>query len=406
MPDTTRHILTFLLITLAGCVQPKHMGLYDAPEDSAHDHIRDFYSSSIYDEQLTSELWYTPSPSCIQVTNQQVLAYTGASSLRIAWDKPGGGCSWIGMGIGWDNWSGKNFESILDTAALSFRVRMEHGQSRGLPWAVGFEDFAGAQAWTGTTSDRIEGGVVTETWTRVILPLSAFPFDARDVDITSIKQVIFQFESSGRVYVDDIAIIPVASSGRKTLTMVTGPQPMADGLFSAGEWGGTPALLPDGVIHVRSDAEYLYLAAEVIDSSPLVNDRSASELWNGDAIEIAISTKSGSSPRRLIFYPGDVHLGLRLGKDPVCYHWTRNTILTNAIIATRATSAGYIVEAAIPWKDMGESPWQSGSLYDLELALDMSGDDGRRVIQHRWNSTGTEGFNTTPALWGGIQVHH
>ena len=47
---------------------------------------------------------------CLQVTNAFDLNDNGNSSLLLQWNKQAG-CSWLGIGFGWDGWASKNLES-------------------------------------------------------------------------------------------------------------------------------------------------------------------------------------------------------------------------------------------------------------------------------------------------------
>jgi hypothetical protein len=57
----------------------------------------------------------------------------------------------------------------------------------------------------------VVGGVITSNWTQVIIPLSKFNLLNSAVDPYTIKQLMFQFESSGEVLIDEISIIPLAN---------------------------------------------------------------------------------------------------------------------------------------------------------------------------------------------------
>jgi hypothetical protein len=76
-----------------------------------------------------------------------------------------------------------------------------------LPWAVGLEDFAGSQAWTGATADVVVNGPISNEWTQVLIPFTKFNPDAGSFDMYSVKQLMIQFESSGEVFIDQIEIV-------------------------------------------------------------------------------------------------------------------------------------------------------------------------------------------------------
>ena len=93
----------------------------------------------------------------------------------------------------------------------AFWVLSLDGDLKGLPWAVGFEDYGGSQSWTGATADLVVGGTIsTTTWTQMIIPLEKFRINSSDLDPYTIKQLMFQFESSGDVLLDEISIVDAA----------------------------------------------------------------------------------------------------------------------------------------------------------------------------------------------------
>jgi hypothetical protein len=376
------------------CSHIKPMGLYDQALVNDVPHINDYYSLNVFSDQITNDVWFTQAITCLNIHSESSEVKSGSGAISIEWNKQAGDCPWMGMGIGWDNWSGKNFESILNSAALSFWVKMKEGKSVGLPWAVGFEDFTGGQAWTGVTADCISGGTITNQWTQVILPLNRFPFLNNDVDVTSIKQVIFQFESSGKVLVDEISMIPFNGKSKKELIISTNKDAKIQSI----------ALLPVGNIEVNWDEFNLYLSAKIKDESPLINEQTDRNIWNGDAIEIAFSSAAGVDPNRKIYYSTDHHLGVRMSIEPFVYDWKSEKVINEVVVKTSITDDGYTMSLALPWKSIAANPWQLGESYDIELAIDAGDHSGKRTMQYRWNSPGNEGFNFNPSLWGAIHL--
>jgi hypothetical protein len=401
-----KHICCYLLLLLVlSCQTFKPVGLYEvaAPVSTAKG-INNFYSLKIFSDQITNDLWFSPEVVCLQVAGENIEKKEGEGAISIEWNKQAGNCTWIGMGIGWDNWTGKDMSSVLHSSALSLWAKMKKGQSSGLPWAVGFEDFSGNQAWTGVTSGCVVGGVVKDTWTQIIIPLENFPFENRDVDMTAIKQVIFQFESSGKVWVDEISIVPYTPKAKMQTSLRPQSIPTIDGSILPNEWSSERISVGNARITFGCDEKNLYLSGMVEDASPLINPNFEKDVWNGDAIEISFSSLSSSDPKRKIFYASDHHIGLSMSKKPFCYDWTQGKNISGAIVKTKSESNQYYFEAAIPWSELGAEPWKSGNTYGLEVALDMSDDTGIRKEQIRWNSSTVEGFNFNPSLWGSIRI--
>jgi Carbohydrate family 9 binding domain-like len=387
------------MLVLQASAQVKPLALYDREEWPSAGPLTGLGATSIYNEAISTEIWFTQNASCIKVNAETGHASSGSNNMRIQWDKPGGGCDWVGMGIGWAGWSGKDFSQITNRAAIAFDVRSNTGPMKGLPWAIGFEDFNGEQAWTGFSPSMIEGKVITDHWTTVRVPLDNFPFEARDLDVTAIKQVIMQFESSGNVSMDNIRIEPFQSRDRMQATLTDNAAVVVDGTINPSEHY-TSFQLDGGTLYLASDADYVMIGGIIDDTTPLINTREGKDLWNGDAVEIAFSTRSGLNPKRAIFYADDRHLGIRMSNTPQVWDWTRS-VLVNAEVKTSTISKNsYAFECRIPWSELGVEPWKEGGDYALELAVDVADQASVRQTQTRWNSIDKEGFHTTPALWG------
>ena len=390
------------MLLLQACTGVKPLGLYDSEEWPAEGPLKGLGATSIYNEVISTEVWYTQNSSCIQVNGETGSASNGANNMRIQWDKPGGGCDWVGMGIGWAGWSGKDFSQITTSAAIAFDVRSLTGPMKGLPWAIGFEDFNGEQAWTGFSPSMIEGKVITDQWTTVRVPLENFPFEARDVDVSSIKQVIMQFESSGTVSMDNIRIEPFKSRGRQQAELHTVEQFYFDGTIDIQDSALTLFEVEGGKLFVGSNAEYLMIGGVIHEDTPLVNTREGKDIWNGDAVELAFSTRSGLNPKRAIFYADDRHLGIRMSANPQVWDWTRSQAVNAEVKTNRISDRMYSFECKIAWQELGVEPWKEGGDYALEFALDVADKESVRQIQSRWNSIDREGFHTSPALWGRV----
>lgn len=377
---------TLLLLAVHGCVQWKSAGLYDQPTPDTAPNIAGFTALNVFSDQLSGEVWFTPASGCLDVSGSPNV-HSGNGALDIRWNKQFRDCPWLGLGIGWNNWSGKNFEAIIDSAALTFFVRNLQGTSKGLPWAVGFEDYEGGQAWTGVFPGSIEGGVVAGEWTKVTLPLADFPFAARDVNVTAIKQVVFQFEASGHVLVDHIAIERYKAPGAKLLRM---HNDTASFTMGPSKW------------KVGCTDDSLLLHVEVQDDSPASNGFSGKDIWNGDALEWAFATLPMASGTYPMLFPTDRHLGWKCTDQPMVWDWSRDRSVP-AFVSLVRSAGGYTLRSSVAWKDLGVKPFVQGIVYASEFALDEGTSTGRN-IQYRWNSAGKEGFHTNPQLWGKLIV--
>ncbi|MFY7945456.1 MAG: hypothetical protein ACOVQJ_00525 [Bacteroidia bacterium] len=196
-----------LILGVQSCVSVAPKALWDKGNGQAEPaHVGNFYATTILKEDLNSDVWYTPNSKCISIRSEDSLKNSGEKSIFIRWDKQGGGCDWVGMGIGWDAWSSKDLSSIKDSACLQFRIYSTAGKISSLPLAAGLEDYYGNQAWTGLGADKVHY-VGEEKWAYVRIPLSEFNWKENNADPSAIKQFVIQFEVAGELYFDDFEIV-------------------------------------------------------------------------------------------------------------------------------------------------------------------------------------------------------
>lgn len=161
-----------------------------------------FYATEVWSEQLNGDVWFTQSPNCITVKNEEISAN---HFLHVQWNKQAGDCPWMGLGIGWDNWSGKDLTGLENVASLSLDVRSFGGELKsGLPGAIGLEDFSGNQSWVGLYPNFIQGGKIDDQWRTMKIPLSMILKQNSNLDVSTIKQMIFTLEAEGNIGIDNI----------------------------------------------------------------------------------------------------------------------------------------------------------------------------------------------------------
>lgn len=208
-----RLIFAFIaLLAMQSCVQWQPLSLYDAPlPEVADDGLKGFSAPIIWQEQLTSEVWVTQEKRCIEMQLKNEQAAKGQNYLHLKWNKQAGGCPWLGMGFGWDGWSGKDLSMIANDGALTFQVKNFGGKplKSGLPGALGFEDFAGNQSFVGMFGKYVTGGAIGSDWVMMQIPLADILAQNPEIDATAIKQLIFTLESEGEIGIDEMIIQPI-----------------------------------------------------------------------------------------------------------------------------------------------------------------------------------------------------
>jgi hypothetical protein len=392
-----------VLLLFTSCVSVKELALYENEVivEETKD-VNGFQLTEIFNDDITSEIWFTPSPACLTVTSERKEVFSGTGAMKFTWNKQAGGCPWLGLGIGWANWSGKDLASIENSAAITFKVKTQEGSMKGLPWAMALEDYAGTQAWIGVTSGYVEGGIVDTSWRTVTIPLVDFQFEGWNLDGGTVKQMLIQFESNGTVFVDEFKIIPFKPKEPNTLVVTKSYGWVNDGFIEGGQFVAQ-ANMDGSVIYLNWNEKELYIGGEIEDVSPCRNMQNGRDIWNGDAIEIAFSSETGISDKRMMFYEGDRHIGIKMGGNFDVYDWSREKNI-KAQISVKPLQNKYVFECVIPWSELGVSPWKNNSTYNIDFAIDQSTSQDTRDFQRRWNSVNNENFNLNPSLWGKLKV--
>jgi Carbohydrate family 9 binding domain-like len=376
----------------------KRIGLYDAYEQNNIAEINGFTQLDIFKNEISDEIWFTENTSCVNVGlgKNEKDAY-----LDVKWNKDQDGCDWVGIGFGWDFWSSKDMGQIINVAALEIEVRSKGKTMGNLPWAFGFEDYAGGQAWTGFTKKFVPNGEITADWTKVQIPLALFPFEEFDCDPSNIKQLIIQLFAQDAVEINAIRIVPFEGKLKEEVlsARIAKSTIKLDGDLS--DWKNEFISLEKGnSFAVQNTSDSLFIAIQVNDDSPRVNSKQQGELWNGDAIEIAFATNSSANPKRNLFLLSDYHIGLNCGATPYLWNFSDDKAFSVGNFAIKANSAGYTVEIAIPLKDLMKKELEAEQTISFEIAIDKGDKTNSRTEQIRWNSSGAEGFHTNPSMWG------
>jgi len=142
------------------------------------------------------------------------------NSLHIKTKKPPT-CEWIGMGIGWDGWQGKDLSGIVNNAAIEFMARVDGDAIYNIPIVFILEDYSANQCYATAGYLGIDEGKITNKWTKVIVPLSTFSYQTNNIDLTNIKQLLLQCYDKVDIYIDDIKIIQHNHNYKKISSSLT-----------------------------------------------------------------------------------------------------------------------------------------------------------------------------------------
>ena len=150
-------------------------------------------------------------------------------------------CEWIGMGIGWDGWQGKDMSGIMTKSAIEFLIRVDKGSITNLPVVFILEDYSENQCYATANYLGIEGGEITTSWTKVTVPLQSFSYLKNKINLTNVKQLLMQCYDATDVYIDEIKIVKHENKYKRledNLTVFDSIGPITifeDSLFSS--WG-------------------------------------------------------------------------------------------------------------------------------------------------------------------------
>lgn len=146
--------------------------------------------------------------------------------------------------------------------------------------------------------------------------------------------------------------------------------------YCKAKWKGEADL--SGTLWLYWDANYLYLAAEVIDDK-VIQDQSGNKMWYGDHIEFFVDPQYQPGVKGH-FTDKQFHIGFSPGNlantgDPlfdlppeVCIACPAGMSPEGIRVAAVKTEKGYNLEGAIPWKALGVAAKQ-GMVLGMDFAI-------------------------------------
>ncbi|MEX1189533.1 MAG: hypothetical protein WED33_09765 [Bacteroidia bacterium] len=203
-------LLAYVLIGAAGCVEFKEAKLYDGVEPKEKfklpADISLIVEPKIFDD-ATKDLWGLKKDVCQDASIDHTIPYKGNDCIKLSWNREAEGCKFAGIGIGWDNYAGKDLSNLMNVAAIQFYVRTISGKMYGLPFVLTLEDYSGGMGFCYTSNKYFERSAIDEKWQRVVVPLADFDLEIENLDPSNIKQLQIELQQSGNVYLDDIKLV-------------------------------------------------------------------------------------------------------------------------------------------------------------------------------------------------------
>ena len=206
--------LVGLALAISGCVRLQTQQLYTAVEAApVPERPRSLalaVEPVIYADDDDDTVWFADDPACTQGRLVEDVVAQGRRAVAVSWNRDAEGCDWAGLGFGWDGWAGKDLSEVLPYAAIEMRVRTAQGRMFGLPVVLTLEDYSGGLGFAYTGNKYFERPVLDEEWQTVTVPLADFDLAAPGapaLDPTNVKQLMFELQGSGSVYLDDVRLV-------------------------------------------------------------------------------------------------------------------------------------------------------------------------------------------------------
>lgn len=384
-------LLTLPLVCSLHACSFRTMSVYEQPASAdTLSHVGNFYSVDIWNDYITNEFWFSPdTAACLQVTNAFDLNDNGNGSLLLQWNKQAG-CSWLGIGFGWDGWASKNLSQIVDRGAIQFMARSSSGNLKGLPWAMALEDYNGAQAWAGVFPEFIDNQEITGQWTRVQVPLKAFDTKMFHADLSMVKQLIIQLEADGVVYIDDVRVVDLGEHNNRSVDISYN--------------GSSRTLLdhPGASVQMALTDSSIVLTAVVEDA---IHVGTSSEEWpkmENDGLILAFSSNPDLDNSRKQLFLSDRLLFLPAMKNGLVWDDVNRQTLARPVLFEK-TASGYRLTAELSFRELGISKWEQDENYLLDVAV-VDRQSSELVVRYRWNGDDKPAFERNPSTWGSIHV--
>ncbi|MGC6433417.1 MAG: sugar-binding protein [Crocinitomicaceae bacterium] len=368
----------------------KKINLYEG-EEFSKPNVRGFQHLDVFDGSII-DFWTSEGADCINYD------FNENKTLTVRWNKDQSGCDWVGIGFGWSNWIGKDINYVYDTLALELTVKsIDNRPISNIPWAFCFEDYSDEQVWLGYDKSFLQPVSDEKGWSKVIVPLNEFPITKSEVDLSNVKQLMIEMFAEGTIEIKSIRLIPFSGHKNKEFNAYSSSTIDIDGNLI--DWKMPFEKIGSNNFSVSYDEEYLYFAFQIFKNTTRQNGQVKSNLWNGDAVEIAFSSNPFADPDRSKLLLSDFHFGINCGINPYVWDFVQNAYADEVNFQIHDFDKGYNLEFKVPLKlvKRNDSTLPKSILFEAALNL---GNGSERIEQVRWNSNEKEGFYKNPSLWG------
>ena len=92
-------------------------------------------------------------------------------------------------------------------AAIEFMARVDEGPIYNIPIVFILEDYSSNQCYATASYLGIEGGKITDKWTKSNYSSPTFSYSQHNIDLSNIKQLLLQCYDKVDIYIDEIKIV-------------------------------------------------------------------------------------------------------------------------------------------------------------------------------------------------------
>ena len=228
--------LGILIFCTLSCDSMREVSIYEPSKSISA--FEQFPYKTLFTNSEENGLWGVKNNNCKQVSFETTNNYIGKDHLHIKWNSSS--CNYIGLGLKWGNYKGKNLVPIIESAAIELHVRIDSGALSNVPIFFILVDYGGNQCRAKINYLDLEEGKIDTEWRRVRIPFQAFNYEKRGVNMSNIKELRLEFQRKGDLHIDNIVIVPHEHNYKKTkdkFIKVFNSQPIQLGVGKEYWWG-------------------------------------------------------------------------------------------------------------------------------------------------------------------------
>ena len=236
MKLTIQIALAISIFCSISCGNMRDVSIYEPSKSVSA--FEQFPHKILFTNSEENGLWGIKNNTCKEVSFKTINSYIGKDHIYIKWNASK--CNYIGMGLKWGNYKGKNLKPIIESTAIELRVRIDSGELSNVPMFFILEDYSGKQCRAKINYLDLEGGKIDTQWRRIRIPLQAFNYEKRGVNMSNIKELRLEFQRNGHLHIDNIVIVPHEYRYKNTsykFTKVFDSHPVQLGVGKEYWWG-------------------------------------------------------------------------------------------------------------------------------------------------------------------------